>query len=76
MTALERLLAESVPDGTFGGSRPADAPVRARREVTPAEAAAHYERLEAACREIATRPVVCQPTQPARHLHAVPGTAA
>jgi hypothetical protein len=70
MDALERLMAESWPDGTFGGSRPAGAPVRARREVTPAEAAAHYARLDAACQEIRNRPRV----RGGRHLHVVPET--
>ncbi|MBV9023349.1 MAG: hypothetical protein JO362_06050 [Streptomycetaceae bacterium] len=62
MNALERILAESIPDGSFGGAhapgwsrplsparRPVEAPVRPELPpVTPEEAAAHYAALEAA----------------------------
>lgn len=76
MSALERLLAEAIPDGTFGGSRLAGAPSRARREVTPAEAARHYAALVAAVAELEHRGTGdAQPEhRPARHLHAVPET--
>lgn len=68
--ALERLLLEATPDGTFGGSRSAGAPVRARHGVTPAEAARNYARLTAACQEISSRPAR------GRHLRVVPEVAA
>lgn len=66
MTPLERLLAEGIPDGTFGGprtDRPPDPPPP-RRPVTAEEAAAHVADLIAALDE-----------QPTRHLRAVPPAA-
>ncbi|MDJ0342218.1 hypothetical protein QMK19_03330 [Streptomyces sp. H10-C2] len=69
MTPLDRLLAESIPDGTFGGARtPAARPSAPRRATTALEAAAHYRALEAALDERA-RPA-------RRHLHAVPNRKA
>lgn len=41
---LDRDLAEAVPDGTFGGSRPAKAE-RGLRRWTPEEQTAHYDAL-------------------------------
>lgn len=66
MTALERLLLEAVPDGTFGGARPSP---KERRRAAVAEpgpdplAAEHCRELLAA---LAEKP------RPSRHLHAVP----
>jgi hypothetical protein len=53
VTPLERLMAEGVPDGTFGGSRPAQGRRRAPQPPgwTPAEQAAHYAALAAALGE-------------------------
>ncbi|RCH70510.1 hypothetical protein DT019_03195 [Streptomyces sp. SDr-06] len=53
MTPLERLMAEGVPDGTFGASRPAQPRRRATQPEpwTPAEQAAHYAALAAALGE-------------------------
>lgn len=45
MTALERLLAEAVPTGTFGDAQPAPARSTEPRRWTPAEQAAHYAAL-------------------------------
>lgn len=51
MTPLERLLAEELPTGTFGGPRP-NAPQRGElpARTTDLEAAAHRAALEAAIR--------------------------
>lgn len=46
MSALERLLAEELPTGTFGGAR--DRAAEPRPTVAPARAAANYAALEAA----------------------------
>jgi hypothetical protein len=64
MTPLERLYAEELPTGTFGGARQPDTDEPAPRTtpVTPAQAAANLRNLEAAL----TRP------RPRRHLHPVP----
>lgn len=50
MTALERLLAEELPTGTFGDARPAAPADPAPRPapVTPAQAAANLAALEEA----------------------------
>lgn len=69
MTPLERLLAEGIPDGTFGGARPLrpdppTATARARHRIDAIEQAMNRARLEAALNE-----------QPARHLRAVPPAA-
>jgi hypothetical protein len=50
MTPLERLLAEEIPTGLFGGPRPTPPPVpyEPRNPVTPEQAAAHYAALDAA----------------------------
>jgi hypothetical protein len=45
MTALERLLAEAVPTGTFGDAQPAPARSTEPRRWTPAEQAAHLREL-------------------------------
>lgn len=45
MTALERLLAEAVPTGTFGDAQPATARTAEPRRWTPAEQAAHLREL-------------------------------
>ncbi|MFK0182017.1 hypothetical protein ACIQVR_39405 [Streptomyces xanthochromogenes] len=42
MTPLERLMAEGVPDGTFGASRPAQARVKAKRTSGPDPRAAEH----------------------------------
>ncbi|MDQ0842440.1 hypothetical protein [Streptomyces sp. V1I6] len=51
MTQLERLLAEAVPDGTFGGARTPQPrrgrPQPARPLWTPEQQAAHYVELAA-----------------------------
>jgi hypothetical protein len=49
MSALERLLAEELPTGTFGG-RPEPAPA-----ISQEEAASHRATLEAAIRKPAAR---------------------
>ncbi|PJN00831.1 hypothetical protein CG740_23285 [Streptomyces sp. CB01201] len=53
MTPLERLMAEGVPDGTFGASRPAQPRRKALQPPrwTAAEQAAHYAELAAALGE-------------------------
>jgi hypothetical protein len=68
VTPLERLLAETIPTGQFGGPHhrdpepaPEQHPARPRRETTALEAAEHRRVLEAALDE-----------KPARHLRAVP----
>lgn len=78
---LARLLAEAVPDGTFGGQLPESERQqrpsrRPPRPVTEAEAAEHRAVLAAAiagfdsCKDsIAARGVG---PRPPRHLHAVP----
>ncbi|MGW7001342.1 hypothetical protein ACWGCW_00595 [Streptomyces sp. NPDC054933] len=77
MTPFERLMAEAVPDGTFGGARtrePAQQPpaaYRPKRETTPLEAAEHVRQLEAALDEREGRGT----GQPDRHLRAVPDPA-
>ncbi|MCD9194239.1 hypothetical protein [Streptomyces albireticuli] len=50
MTPLERLLAEELPTGTFGASRPAQGPPRAPQHPTgpDPQAAEHRAELEAA----------------------------
>ncbi|MCT9092910.1 hypothetical protein N4G70_29155 [Streptomyces sp. ASQP_92] len=50
MTPLERLMAEGVPDGTFGASRPAQARLKAKRAPTGPDprAAEHRAALLAA----------------------------
>lgn len=45
MTALERLLAEAVPTGTFGDAQPTTPRSSEPRRWTPAEQAAHYAAL-------------------------------
>lgn len=68
--AYERLMAEQIPTGTFGGARPTTPP-------GPSAAAAHYADLAAA---IASHDAAVradhdnQPAPPARHLTAVPDT--
>ncbi|WP_181785118.1 hypothetical protein [Streptomyces phytophilus] len=58
MTPLERLFAEELPTGTFGGPRPND---RSRGEppppVTRQDADRHYAALAAAIGESPLRPV-------------------
>lgn len=54
MTALDRVLAEEWPDGTFGGPRPT-APRRYVPRTSPAAAARHYADLAAAIRQPAKR---------------------
>lgn len=55
-TPLERLLAEELPTGTFGGARPARRP--APMSVTPrTEQARHYAELAAALELPARRPL-------------------
>ena len=66
MTPLERLLAEGVPDGTFGGARPTP---KERRRVAvavpgPDPLAAEH------CRELLA--ALAEKPRPVRHLHAVP----
>lgn len=69
MTPLERLYAEAIPDGTFGGSRaPRPEPSRPRRETTALEAATNRARLEAALDEMEGRGT----GRPERHLRPVP----
>lgn len=61
MTPLDRLLAEAIPDGTFGGTRtPRPAAQPTRREPDP-QAAAHVRDLLAALDQRPRR----------RHLRAV-----
>ncbi|MEC4016033.1 hypothetical protein [Streptomyces sp. H27-D2] len=73
MSPLERLMAESVPDGTFGGSRPVQRPPRAAtaelRGPDP-RAAEHVAVLEAALNRREGRGT----GRPERHLRAVPPT--
>lgn len=47
MTALERLLAEGIPDGTFGGPRPTRAPptAQSKRPDPDPDAARHVAEL-------------------------------
>jgi hypothetical protein len=74
MTPLERLLAEAIPDGTFGGPRYRDPepapqqPARPRRETSALEAAEHRRILEAALDQMDGRGT----SRPERHLHPVP----
>jgi hypothetical protein len=72
VTPDERRLAETWPDGTFGGAReprtePAPAP---RRPTTALEAAEHRRALEAALDEIEGNAAARR-----RHLRAVPPAA-
>lgn len=49
MTPLDRLLAEAIPDGTFGGSRPTTRhPQPTPHLWTPDQQQAHYAELDAA----------------------------
>ncbi|MFD9192955.1 hypothetical protein ACFWCA_32675 [Streptomyces phaeochromogenes] len=45
MSALDRLLAEELPTGTFGYAKPVPAERRPVTPWTPAEQAAHYAEL-------------------------------
>lgn len=65
MNAYERLLAESIPTGTFGHAQPPSAQPRTRRPWTPEEQAQHRADLEAALDAHETR-------GPRRHLTPVP----
>lgn len=67
MSPLERLLAEELPTGTFGASRPAQTPSRASRRPTGPDprAAEHRAELEAALDS-------WQHSRPRRHLRPVP----
>lgn len=71
MTPLERLLAEELPTGTFGGPPPATrarpAPQADRPAWTPAQQAAHRQALEAELDH--------HEAQPRRHLRALPPAA-
>lgn len=71
MSPLERLLAEELPTGTFGASRPAQTPSRASQCPTGPDprAAEHRAELEAALDG-------WDYDRPRRHLHPVPGTLA
>ena len=74
MTPLERLLAEAIPDGTFGGARTTQAaePRTVRREIAPDPMAAHHRAvLEAALDEREGRGT----GRPDRRLRAVPDPA-
>jgi hypothetical protein len=79
MTPLERLLAESIPTGTFGDAEPARRPVApppSPATATPSpdpDAAAHVARLLAALAEKPLR--IGRRARPRRHLHAVPPAA-
>jgi hypothetical protein len=70
---LEQLLAEAIPDGTFGGPRDtAPAPRRALLPVSPARAAAHLTELTAAVHRQRHAPTTPDPAPRPRHLRAVP----
>lgn len=58
MTPLERLMAEGVPDGTFGASRPAQTRVKAKRAPSGPDprAAEHRAALLAAISRKRRRP--------------------
>ncbi|AZM46601.1 hypothetical protein DMB38_12945 [Streptomyces sp. WAC 06738] len=76
MTAYEQLLAETVPDGTFGGPRPQTPeppkpPVHVE-PTSPEDQARHRAELAAA---IATHRVGQPKPQPRRHLRALPNAA-
>jgi hypothetical protein len=78
VSPLERLLAEELPTGMFGGPRhrdpdpaPQEQPARPRRETSALEAAANRARLEAALDEMEGRGT----GKPERHLRAVPPAA-
>ena len=75
MTPYERLMAEAIPDGTFGGAREPAATVRRKSPGGPAlerppdpNAAEHRRRLLAGLDEARKPPAT------ARHLRAVPDT--
>lgn len=68
MTPYERLMAEAIPTGTFGGPRPntpAHGPYEVRNPVSPTQAAQHYAELDTATNG-------WHWTDNPRHLHAVP----
>lgn len=64
MSPLERLLAEAVPDGTFGGPRQA----RDHMQPPPDPLAAEH------CRELLA--ALAEKPRPVRHLRAVPPSVA
>ena len=70
MTALDRLLTEAIPDGTFGGRRtPAE---RVLPATTPAAAARHLAELADAigAPHLTAVPDQPEPTQPDSHRSA------
>lgn len=71
MTALDRLFAECLPDGTFGGARPT--PTRRSLphdlQTTPAEEAAMHQRV--LDHEVAAYDEAHRGQRPHRHLHPV-----
>ncbi|MFJ3037752.1 hypothetical protein [Streptomyces tendae] len=69
MTPYERLLAESIPTGTFGHAQPTTAQPRTTRPWTPEEQAQHRADLEAALTTAESR-------GPRRHLTPVPDQTA
>lgn len=82
---LEQLLAETVPDGKFGGPRPRPQPEQLQgparrpppRPVTDAEAAKHRADLLAALDGFACGTALAAhqaAAPPPRHLYAVPDT--
>jgi hypothetical protein len=72
---LEELLAEAIPDGTFGGPRDTPpAPRRAPPPISPARAAAHLAELTAAVHPRRRTTTTPAPAPHPRHLHAVPAT--
>lgn len=71
MTALDRLYAEQIPDGTFGGARPTPTRHSLPRDlqITPAEEAAMHKRV--LDHEVAAYDEAHRGQRPHRHLHAV-----
>ncbi|MFE0376223.1 hypothetical protein ACFW1M_11670 [Streptomyces inhibens] len=74
MTPLERLLAEELPTGQWGGPRraPQARTASLSRPTTPLEAAEHVAALEAELNHLDGRGT----GRPERHLKAVPHTPA
>ncbi|WP_328860911.1 hypothetical protein [Streptomyces sp. NBC_00306] len=68
MSPLERLLAEAIPDGTFGGARPTGV------STPPALQAQHRRDLESALDGWEYRRET-RPAQTTRHLHPIPDAA-
>ncbi|MGH3587072.1 MAG: hypothetical protein ACRDQ0_12190 [Pseudonocardia sp.] len=77
MTPIEQLLAEAIPDGTFGGPRPhAPEPPKPPAPIEPTSPEDQARHRAALLEGIAGHHVGrTRPPKPHRHLHAVPPAA-